>query len=971
MIRKNKQNRIINSVFRQIRIFVLLVLSFSSKESFAQNPLHKQLTISNGFFSNTIYDIYQDKKGFIWFATEDGLARFDGLNYKIYPVKNNKSYSFSNILETSDGRIWVQNFSGQFFFTKNDSLIYKPEISVYKNFMVASVIKGKTLVVFTPKGLRLFNTETNKHKDVFLNDKGLRSAVISSNKSYSLFSPKSSYFYEIDENGILKKKKSTAIFNNHLFYLYFNNKHILASKINDSLCFDSKRFLLKNKLKKSIIQNIAYLSNNEIGVLTTSGFILVNNQQKESKLYFPEFSCSKAIRDNEGNLWVGTINDGVLFIPQISTIQYLEQKNITSLFVNEKQKKCLIGTKNNEIYTFDLRTKKLELLLKKTVNHEIKCLFQNPYSDELIYCSEFVYHLDAKRKVKERLLVSANHISLLDREHYLLSESNTLTIYPIQKNDPWLRWKTDKREPNGKRFNLIGGNKRFYKAFFFKNKIVAHSADGLWEFTPFGEKKIVYEGKALDVLTIEKSIQGLLILTADKGVLLYDGNQLKSFIKLNQFQDEKLYRIKASKKNVFIVTYSGIEVFDFKGNKQYDVLRSDGFPGIDVIEFDVLENTVYTANVIGFIPIEFSKKLVNSKKSNLVLNAFFINQKNYEFKQNSRLNTNENSLQFSFSILDYKAENSSQILYSINNKDWVLLKGRDLNLNELQYGIYHIRVKAKNMRGQFSNQLVFDFEIDTPFYKELWFILLAILTSLFGIGFIVWFRFKEIRSKNRILQEKIKIEKELYKSTLSSIKAQMNPHFLFNALNTIQSFIYTNDRKTASSYLVSFSELTRMILDMSNRELVSLSEEITALNLYLKLEKMRFEDDFSYVMNTENLPHQNFQIPSMLIQPYVENAIKHGLLHKKGERKLEIRFEYIQSILNVQIEDNGIGIEASQKLNKSKNQKHESFSTHANQKRFEILNQMNQQHIGVEIITIKNEDNSVKGTLVSLSIPVN
>jgi LytS/YehU family sensor histidine kinase len=226
-------------------------------------------------------------------------------------------------------------------------------------------------------------------------------------------------------------------------------------------------------------------------------------------------------------------------------------------------------------------------------------------------------------------------------------------------------------------------------------------------------------------------------------------------------------------------------------------------------------------------------------------------------------------------------------------------------------------------------------------------------------------------SKNRILQEKIKIEKELYKSTLSSIKAQMNPHFLFNALNTIQSFIYTNDRKTASSYLVSFSELTRMILDMSNRELVSLSEEITALNLYLKLEKMRFEDDFSYVMNTENLPHQNFQIPSMLIQPYVENAIKHGLLHKKGERKLEIRFEYIQSILNVQIEDNGIGIEASQKLNKSKNQKHESFSTHANQKRFEILNQMNQQHIGVEIITIKNEDNSVKGTLVSLSIPVN
>lgn len=936
----------------------------------AQNPLHKQLNTSNGFFSNTIYDIYQDKKGFIWFATENGLIRYDGLNYKEYPIKGNKSSSISNILETKDGRIWVQNFSGQFFYTKNDSLVYKPQLSIYKNFMVASVLNGKTIAVFKPNGIRLFDIEKNNYKDIKLPLSGLRSAIYSNGKTYSLYSPLKSAFFEVFEDGKISATNSKIDVFNTLFYTTLNNKKICASKINDSLFLESRTIRLKNKLQNSIIQNTAHLSEKELCVLTTSGFLLVNDQYSESKLYFPEYSCSKAIRDNEGNLWVGTINDGVLFIPHISIIQYLEKQNVTSLFVNNKKKTCFIGTKNNEIYAFDIRTNKLELILQKPVNHEIKCLFQNPYTDELIYCSEFVYHLDANRNVKERLLVSTNHISLLDKEHYLLSESNTLTIYPIQKNDPWLSWKTGKREINGKRFNLIGGNKRFYKAFFYKNKIVAHSADGLWEFNQKGERKLFYKGKAIDVLSIELSVKGVLIVTADHGVLLFNGKEVVEFIPINKFQTQKLYRIKANEKNVFVLTYFGTEVFDLNGNKEYDVLKSDGFPGIDVVEFDVLENLVLVANINGFVPIQFSKTLVNKRRPNLVLSAFTVNQINRDYVQNSIFKTTENSLQFSFSVLDFKSENSNQILYSINGKNWVQLKGRDLNLNELQFGKYNIRVRALNARNQFSNDLVFDFEIDTPYFKELWFILLVVFATLFIIGLIVWLRFREIRSKNRILQEKINIEKELYKSTLSSIKSQMNPHFLFNALNTIQSFIYTNDRKTASSYLVSFSELTRMILDMSNRELVSLSEEITALNLYLKLEKMRFEDDFTYELITDNLPHQNFQIPSMLIQPYVENAIKHGLLHKKGERKLQIRFEFKETILFVEIEDNGIGIEASKKLNAAKGQKHESFATNANQKRFEILNQLNENPIGVQISSLITESDTVRGTLVSLSIPV-
>jgi LytS/YehU family sensor histidine kinase len=154
---------------------------------------------------------------------------------------------------------------------------------------------------------------------------------------------------------------------------------------------------------------------------------------------------------------------------------------------------------------------------------------------------------------------------------------------------------------------------------------------------------------------------------------------------------------------------------------------------------------------------------------------------------------------------------------------------------------------------------------------------------------------------------------------LASIKSQMNPHFLFNALNTIQAYIYTNDKENASVYLGKFSELTRRILEMSNKDCVPLSEEIKSLSLYLELEKIRFEDLLHYTFEVDPALQPDFvYIPSMLIQPYVENAIKHGLLHKKDDRQLWIKFIKERDCLMVIIDDNGIGRKRSAQLKRLK-----------------------------------------------------
>lgn len=348
-----------------------------------------------------------------------------------------------------------------------------------------------------------------------------------------------------------------------------------------------------------------------------------------------------------------------------------------------------------------------------------------------------------------------------------------------------------------------------------------------------------------------------------------------------------------------------------------------------------------------------------------------VNGEAFDFKNNVRLPAGKNALIFNFSVIDFKSLGHQQLFYSVNGKTWSKAEMNMLQLTELAPGKYTIRLFSKKDHSDLkSKEIVLRFEILAPFYQRWWFLgIVGILLAF--VGFLLFKRrLNQIEQKNQILQEKLNLEKQLQESSLAAIKSQMNPHFIFNALNTIQSFIYTNEKQAASSYLVDFSELTRKILEMSNKPYVSLFEELEALELYLKLEKMRFEDDFDFEMDTRNLPHNSYQIPSMLIQPYVENAIKHGLLHKKGHKKLSLTFTIEENILFVSVIDNGIGISASKKINEQRSKNHKSFAMEATEKRFILLNQFLKNQIGIEISDLTDENKKVTGTIVKLSIHV-
>lgn len=247
------------------------------------------------------------------------------------------------------------------------------------------------------------------------------------------------------------------------------------------------------------------------------------------------------------------------------------------------------------------------------------------------------------------------------------------------------------------------------------------------------------------------------------------------------------------------------------------------------------------------------------------------------------------------------------------------------------------------------------------------------IISLLILGYFIFNRYK-IKKQNELLKTKLEeaekillVEKQASRSELKALKAQMNPHFFFNALNTIQSYIATNETEEATDYLNKFSKLTRMILEMTDKDWITIDEEIVMQTLYLNLQKTRLSD-FEFNINIKSNTIRNATIPTMLLQPYIENAVIHGLAHKLGKRNLWVNFEInTQNQLEITIKDNGIGLTKANVINQKNANKNTSFATKATLERLEIINR-NDLKIAVETNELFDKNEKSEGTEIKITM---
>lgn len=297
--------------------------------------------------------------------------------------------------------------------------------------------------------------------------------------------------------------------------------------------------------------------------------------------------------------------------------------------------------------------------------------------------------------------------------------------------------------------------------------------------------------------------------------------------------------------------------------------------------------------------------------------------------------------------------------------------GSTIRFRALPPGNYSLEVFAVDANGtQSAEPLQLQFSIAKPWYVT-WPFYLAMALLLVAIVSVVFLlRIRYIKQQNQQQLQHVKLMEDLRSSQLTALRAQMNPHFMFNVLNSIQGLFTLGKTEKANEVLSRFSDLMRSILDVSDQNTITLDKEMELISLYLELEAVRFGDDFQYKIEVADMiDTKKVEVPSLLIQPYVENAVKHGLLHKKGGKKLSVSLSLLEneSMLEVKIDDNGVGREKAGELRSKKDR---SFANEASSSRLNLLNVENIHKIGVEIIDKKNEAGEATGTVVFLRIPL-
>jgi ligand-binding sensor domain-containing protein len=339
-----------------------------------------------------------------------------------------------------------------------------------------------------------------------------------------------------------------------------------------------------------------------------------------------------------------------------------------------------------------------------------------------------------------------------------------------------------------------------------------------------------------------------------------------------------------------------------------------------------------------------------------------------------QVNADENFFSIRFSSIEFTQPHLIEYAYRLVglNEDWIYTSThREVQYNKVRFGNYTFQVKARMLgSAQWSDITEINIHVSPPFYFKWWF-LLTVFTILFLSGYF-WYR-SRIENVKKEERKAAEVKRRVFASELRALRSQMNPHFLYNCINSIKYFVVTNDTPQASIFLSKFAKLMRRILNNSQHEFISLDDEIQTLKLYLEMEQLRFSERMKFEMHVDSdLNISTTEIPTMLVQPYIENAIWHGLMQKKTDDGLiKLSFDCIQSDrLQIQIRDNGIGRKQAAEVKSRSVEKNKSMGMEMTQARIDNLNEINNLDIETSTEDLIDAEGNATGTLVTITMKI-
>jgi len=964
------------------KIYSIILLLSLSIFTYGQDISYHQYSSLDGLSSSHVNDLLQDAQHFIWIATNTGLNRFDGYHFTHYDINNGLlDNDVKKIYEDKKQRIWILGRSGKICFFKdgvfypyayNKTILqltnYTEEIDE-KSFSVNNDsvyfnIYNVGRILIDPNGYVHSILYKNGVSNNFINSKNKTlSYFLSSNShKFSLYTKKdtTSYFYSFSNT---QSKYIVERIDSTIFLASQNKLYIINPSSIDSTLF-----------KKKII-SCSVSSNHQLWIGFEEGGVKQYSNKRKRENYsswrLRTKSVSAVIKDIEGSIWIATLNSGVFYMPSdyfkiIQTKDGLPSTDIRKLELSKNYLWAITG--NNTVSKLSYRG-----IINRNYNDKDFCKI-----------SDILWS-------KDKLWISfCNNISYIDTANKLTTVLQNTKDKPFfikgiiqnNKKDIWI-YKNNGfayLDPKRKEIGLESHN----FTNFIINKILPIDNNNIWiacndGLRRYKNKKLINYNIATPILAnrindliVDEKNKDLWLSINGVGVIRVHGDTVTSIGTKEGLISNSTTSLFAFKDDVWVGTKKGISRIHLLSNVKYEIRNfkvSSGLLFSEINDIVVNDRFVFaaTSNGINF----FSYKKI---KKNLLAPPIFIVSKNqeriiYHQKKEARFSYQNNGIRIEYLALNYKSMGKIQYRFRIKelNEEWNYTTNTSTDYPYLPPGKYHFEVYASNEDGIWSlKPAEIIIYVSTPFWKTWWFISLIILLIIAIYALIHYSVYKKRKQKERI-------RTEINEFRQMALNQQVNPHFIFNALNSIQHYILQNDIKLSNKFLTKFSRLIRIILENSRKKTIRLEDEIYALTLYLELESLRFKDRMKYSFSIDpDINQLDIMIPPMLIQPFIENAIWHGLMNKDDEEQgfLEIKFTQEDNHILCFIKDNGIGRKKAEELKQMRKPNHKSLGAKITQSRIELINNLYNEKIKIEYEDLYDNQGNARGTIVRIHFPL-
>ncbi|WP_167343114.1 histidine kinase [Nonlabens sp. SY33080] len=980
-----------------MKIYNLLyfIIALSSNLIFGQQEVYHHFSRNDQLPDATFYDIIEDDHFNIWLAADSGLYKYNGKQFILYTHPDQHGDAVFNLTLDHKGRLWFNNIYGQFFYVENEQMtLFHDAHDIVNGQLVPFSVDEDNVIIYNRSGGIYHISKSSKEKTLQRKDRVL-TTTSRGEEIWHLDIPIDDSTDQIHKIIIESNNESTVVdeFNREdvvapsLFEA--NNSIFLTYKLkggNKLYTIDKdqplKEISIPETIQKLNIYNITG-HHNELWLCTSDGIWVCKKNGQTLEIFdqlLESQSISEVITDFNKNQWATTLDNGIFVIPN---------KEVTRKSLPEGKQKITAVTKvgddhfalGTDVGTLYLYNTDLSLKYKLDLNdkNNISFLYHDTTEHTLLISisSNLSYKLDLdtfKLTPLKSVFNSAKSIERLNDQFLFYGNFKEALLYDsslIKENAI-----------------LIRKNRVKDALVIDENKLLISFVDGLYLYNLASStlREIKYGNESVFATSLSKIDDEIWVGIKDnkvlKSVIIDDGLRFRESVNLNLSKNKNqtstsLTKLRSDQQHLWMLNEGVITRYDLTDDS---VQEFNGQMGMNELinEYLLYDDLIISTSIQALYRIPKYAFTQALKTAPIEITDVKINSLSLVLKENYNLKHDRNNISIAFNSNGFQSREYVAYEYQLveSNKQWISIPvgNTQVDFASLSPGTYTFKLRGKNCKSDIYKYAgPVTFSIEPPFWQTPWFYFL-IAVGIAGATFFILKQLQKRKNKQRKIEiDRLLLEKKMASLKLENIRSQMNPHFVFNSLNSIQDFIVSNERELASDYLVKFSRLIRKYLDYSQQDEITLGQEIAALKLYLELEKMRFDDELDYsikIDDTLNIEH--IMIPSLLVQPYVENALKHGLMHKPSNRKLMIDCGVIKNekILSIKIEDNGIGRQQSALLNRNRGRSHTSFSTAVNNERALLYKEQFNKPVDIVIEDLVN-DGQASGTRVTITLPLN